>query len=164
MRILGLIITSDMKWSANTEHIVIKAFRKLWMLRRLKAHGASVMDLLDVFMKQIRCLLELAVPAWHSGLTKNESIDIERVQRAALQIILGSKYTTYRSALTECNLDTLEDRRIFLCMKFGNKAAKHPKHRNWFKMNNRVTVTRAEQPRFCPVISKTKRFEKSPLS
>ena len=34
MRILGLKITSNMKWSANTEHILIKAFRKLWMLRR----------------------------------------------------------------------------------------------------------------------------------
>ena len=97
-------------------------------------------------------------------MTKNESIDIERVQGAALQIILGSNDTTCRSALTEFNLDTLENRRIFLCRKFGNKAAKHPKHRSWFKINNRVTVTRAEQPGVYPVISKTKRFEKSPLS
>ena len=91
-------------------------------------------------------------------------IDIEREQRAALQVIIGLDYTSYQSALTEFNLHTLEDRRIFLCRKFGNKAVKNPKHKNWFKMNNRVTVTRAEQPRFCPVISKTKRFEKSPLS
>ena len=164
MRILGLIIRSDMKWSANTEHIVIRAFRKLWMLRRLKSHGASTTDLLDVYIKQVRCLLELAVPAWHSGLTKGESTDIERVQRAALQIILGLSYTSYGAALDELSLDTLEDRIIFLCRKFGNKALKHPKHRNWFKNNTRVTVTRAEQPMFCPVISKTKRFENSPLS
>ena len=46
MRILGLIIRSDMKWSSDSEHIVTRAFSKLWTLRRLKALGASQADLL----------------------------------------------------------------------------------------------------------------------
>ena len=33
--------------------------------------------MLDVYMKEIRAVLELAVPAWHSGLTKRQSAEIE---------------------------------------------------------------------------------------
>ena len=40
MRLLGVIIQSDMKWGANTDHIVKKASFKLWVIRRLKALGA----------------------------------------------------------------------------------------------------------------------------
>ena len=160
MRILGLIIRSDMKWSSNSEHIVKRAFNKLWTLRRLKALGASQVDLLDVYFKQVRSILELAVPAWNSGLTLCETMDIERVQRAALYIILGSGFTTYGAAMKQFDMDTLQFRREILCKKFSF----NPKHEKWFIPNTRTTVTRQEQPRFCPVISKTKRFEKSPLS
>ena len=152
MKILGLIIRSDMKWSSNSEHIVGKAFHRLWVLRRLKTLGASHDDLLDVYMKQVRSVLELAVPAWHSGLTLGESADIERVQRAALQIMLGSGFSTYRAALKQFGLDTLQSRRVNLCKKFGKKAAKHPKHEKWFVPNTRTTVTRQEQPMYCPVV------------
>ena len=163
MKILGLIIRSDLKWSSNTEHIIEKAYKRLWMLRRLKGLGADSFKLLDVYIKQVRSVMELAVPAWHPGITVGESVDIERVQRAALHIILGSGYSTYSSALSYFNLETLETRRIHLCEKFSKKAVKHPKHTKWFKINNRTTVTRQEQPKYCPVVAKTRRFQKSPL-
>jgi hypothetical protein len=163
MRILGLIIRTDMKWSSNTEHIVLKAYKRLWIIRRLKTLGANNLDLLDVYIKQVRSILELVVPAWHSGITVSETVDIERVQRAALQIILGMSYTSYKSALKHFHLDTLEARRVVLCKNFGKKAVKHPKHTNWFKSNTRETVTRQQQPKFCPVIAKTRRFEKKPI-
>ena len=46
MRLLGLIIQSDMKWTANTDHIVTKAFSRIWILRRLKGMGAKTGNLL----------------------------------------------------------------------------------------------------------------------
>ena len=39
MRLLGIILQSDMKWQSNTAHLVKKANKKLWMLRRLKFLG-----------------------------------------------------------------------------------------------------------------------------
>ena len=57
MRLLGLIITSDMKWAANTDFIVKRAYKKLWVMRRLKELGADEDQLLDIYIKQIRCLL-----------------------------------------------------------------------------------------------------------
>jgi hypothetical protein len=51
------------------------------MLRRLKGLGASTNELLDVYQKQVRSVLVMAVPVWQPALTKQESRQIERVQR-----------------------------------------------------------------------------------
>ena len=32
MRLLGVIIQSDMKWTANTEYMVERAYKKLWVI------------------------------------------------------------------------------------------------------------------------------------
>ena len=32
MKLLGLVITSDMKWAANTDSIVKRGFKKLWLI------------------------------------------------------------------------------------------------------------------------------------
>ena len=77
LRLLGIIVRSDMKWSSNTINMVQKATRKLWMLRRLKNMGAEETDLVDMYVKQIRSLLELAVPAWQGAVTQEEKLDIE---------------------------------------------------------------------------------------
>ena len=44
---------------------------------------------LDIYIKQIRCIMELAVAVWELGLTENESTQIERVQKVAFHIFLG---------------------------------------------------------------------------
>ena len=59
VRLLGLIIRSDLKWVSNTDNMVTKANKKLWILRRLKYLGAEVSDLVDIYMKQIRSWLHL---------------------------------------------------------------------------------------------------------
>ena len=91
----------------------------------MKNLGSDKLRLIDIYIKQVRSVLELAVPAWHPGLTCGDAVDIERVQRAALQISLGMNYTTYKAALNLFNLDTLETRRTLLCKKSSNKAVKH---------------------------------------
>ena len=126
MRLLGIIITSDMKWSANTLNMVTRAYQKLWVLRRLKKSGAKTVDLVDIYCKQVRSLLELAVPAWNGGITVEERMDIERVQKSACHIILGDSYASYRSALIDLDLESLAVRRNILSLKFAIKPEKTP--------------------------------------
>ena len=132
--------------------------------KTFKNLGANQSQLLDIYIQQVRSVLEMAVPAWHSSLTLLDKLKIERVQKAALHVIFGPKYVSYPHALKQVNLPTLEDRRVRLYMKFAVKAVRNPKHSNWFKVNQRVGKTRLKQPLFCPVIARTSRFEKSPLS
>ena len=164
MRLLGIIITSDMKWSANTLNMVTRAYQKLWVLRRLKKSGAKTVDLVDIYCKQVRSLLELAVPAWNGGITVEERMDIERVQKSACHIILGDSYASYRSALIDLDLESLAVRRNNLSLKFAIKAEKHPKHRNWFKLNTKTTYTRQSKSKYKEVFTKHSRFQKSSLS
>ena len=60
--------------------------------------GANQSDLLDVYTKQVRCILELAVPAWQGGLSQAEKTDLERIQKTACHIILGQDYVSYSIA------------------------------------------------------------------
>ena len=143
--------------------MVAKGYKRLWILRRLKNLGASIADLLDVYCKQVRSILEFGVPVWHSGITKGESKDIELVQKAALHIILGSKYSSYKEALQTMDMKTLADRRTDLCLKFAKKSAEHPVHNNWYKPSKNVKNTRSKN-KYQPVISTTTRFQNSPIS
>ena len=59
------------------------------MLRNLRKLGASMAELVDVYTKQCRSIIELAVPVWTSGLTSNDIVALERVQKTACAIILG---------------------------------------------------------------------------
>ena len=164
VRLLGLIIRSDLKWVSNTDNMVTKANKKLWILRRLKYLGAEVSDLVDIYMKQIRSILELAVPVWHDSITLAEQTDIERIQKSATYIILGECYVSYREALKSLGMETLKSRRDKLCLKFGRKAEKHQKFQRWFKPAVFSKNTRQEKPKYCSVLAKHSRFEKSPLA
>ena len=93
VKLLGIIITSDMKWHKNTSHLCERGYSRLWMLRNLKRFGASERELLDI--KQCRSVLEMAAPVWTPRQTYENIIALERVQRSACAIILGKKYSRY---------------------------------------------------------------------
>ena len=161
-KLLGLHIRSDLKWKTNTHHMVVKANKKLWILRRLKILGAKAPSLVDVYLKQIRSILEFGVPVWNSSITVQEKADIERVQKNALRIILGRQYSSYENALVNLNLERLESRRTRLCLNFAIKASSHPKFKHWFKENKKPYNMR-RHPKFKEVHSNHARFTKSPL-
>ena len=77
MRLLGVTLRSDM----ITEQMILKAYKRLWSLSRLKGMGATLEDLKDVYLKQVRSVLELAVPAWNGALTQTDVKDMERVKK-----------------------------------------------------------------------------------
>ena len=136
--IIGVIITSDLKWRANTTSIVKKAFTRLWMLRRLKQLGATSEELLDVYQKQVRCIVEYASPVWTGGLTQDEVSQIERVQKAAFAIILGPGYKNYSEALLSLDCDSLEERRKSINLKFAKKSLKNDRFTNWFVVKQQM--------------------------
>ena len=106
------------------------------MLRNLKKLGAGFGDLKDVYEEQCRSVMEMAVPAWSAGLTKCESNQIERVQRAALAIILGEEYDSYSKALKTLKIETLVERRELLCLTFAKKTYMNDKFKHWFVEND----------------------------
>ena len=72
LRLLGLVVTSDLKWKQNTESICKRAYGRMWMLRRLKILGADKDDLKEVYVKQIRSIVEFGTAVFTAGLTVEE--------------------------------------------------------------------------------------------
>ena len=68
--------------------------------------------------------MEMAVPVWHSGLTCQQTKDIERIQKLAMKIILQDNYISYQLAYITFSTQTLELRRLKLCSKFSAKTFK----------------------------------------
>ena len=141
MKIVGVILSENLSWFKNTQYICDKARQKLWIIRRMLQYNLNIETMFDVYTKEVRSILELAVPVWHSGLTRRQSSDIERIQKIAFKIILGVEYKNYDQACKMLSTQTLEDRRTKLCLKFARKNLKsenslftelqHPMNTRW---------------------------------
>lgn len=164
IKLLGLIISSDLSWESNTSKMCQKAFTRMWMLRRLQGLGADQEDLLNTYKQQILSVIEFAVPVWAPGLTKIQANRIERVQKTAVRIILGDTYISYKKGLAKLKLQTLAQRREKLCVKFTTKATKHPRFNTWFCNNDsKKTHTRSKWNKYKSVLTRTRRYQKSPI-
>ena len=165
--LLGVKLRSDMRWCDNSDYICQKGYARLWMMRRLKGLGANQNELLDIYHKQVRSVLELAVPVWQPSITKQEKRQIERVQRCAFNIILGHEYESYSNALGILKSESLEERRVRLCENFAKKSSKHQKYQTWFVPSiteERLKKTRQKNDtKYKPVKSRTERYKNSPL-
>ena len=84
----------------------------------MKLSGLTKNQWLDVYKKEVRSLLELAIPVWSSNLTVEHIDKIERVQKSALSPILGVNYESDDKALTKTNMDRLLIRREKICLIF----------------------------------------------
>ena len=58
------------------------------------------------------------------------------MQKAAVRVILKYKYTTYRAGLKYLNMQTLEQRREVLCLRFAKRCLKTEKVKNMFPKND----------------------------
>ena len=61
-------------------------------LHRAAKFTKNVNDLKKIYMLQIRSKLEQSAVVWHSGLTRRNADDLERVQKSALKLILKERY------------------------------------------------------------------------
>jgi len=102
--ILGLWLSSNLRWEKHVDVITKKASSRLFWLKRLKNSGLPVQDLCDFYQGYIRPTLEYAAPVWHSNITTQQVLKIERIQKRALRIIIGSQYVCDNSALDKLDM------------------------------------------------------------
>ena len=160
-RLLGVVVSQDLRWANNTAFICQKARQKLWILRRMLNFNLDLNQLYDVYCKEIRSILELAVPVWHSGLTKQQTSEIESIQKIAFRIILQDRFVDYKAACALFSAQTLNDRRLKLCSKF---ALKNLKSENpMFKLIDSKPNTRQVCNRVQEFKCNTERFKRSSL-
>ena len=131
-KLLGTIISDDLKWDSNTKEIVRKANMSMQILRKMVEFGATISEMKQIYFAFVRSHLEKSATLWHSSLTQKNINDLERVQKTAVKIILGSSKNGYKKGLLKLDIDDLKTRRKKLCLDFAKKCIKNPKLKNMF--------------------------------
>jgi hypothetical protein len=156
-----------MKTISNTEYICKRAYARMWILRRLKALGCPIPELMDVLRQQIISICEGNVAYWGPMITREESNMLERCLKTGLHIIYQEKYITYFQVLKLANIQSLKSRRISLITSFSKKAYRHEKFKGWFSESEARTDgarTRSKPiPRLKPVPCRTQRNKRSSI-
>jgi len=68
-KLLGIHITSDLKWNTHIGKICAKASTRLYFLKQLKRAGLAADQLRHFYLSAIRPILEYCSVVWHHGLT-----------------------------------------------------------------------------------------------
>ena len=79
-KLLGIHISSNMKWDAHIDFICAKAASRLHFLKVMRKACPNTGDLACFYTTVIRPVLEYACPVWHSSLTKKLANQLESQQ------------------------------------------------------------------------------------
>ena len=163
-KLLGIYMSSDLTWNLNTKHIVKNGNLRLKVLHSAAKFTSNIKDLKIIYNQVVRSKLEYGCNVWHSGLTKQNRNDIERIQKSSCKIILGKNYSSYKKALKDLNMESLHDRREKLNLRFAKKSLKIPIMKSLFplKVSKHKMMKRKEQ-KFQVTKAKTNRMKKSPI-
>ena len=131
-KLLGTIVSDNLKWDINTIDIVKKANQRMQLLRKVAGFCTSKQDLKEIYILFVRSILEQSAVVWHSSLTDENKVSLERVQKSAIRIILGNSYKSYEEGLAKLNIQTLEERREALCLNFARKCLTNEKLKSMF--------------------------------
>ena len=80
-KLLGAWIDDNLKWETDTDRIIKKTVKRLFLLKTLKKYGASETDMKRFYASVIRPVLEYGAQVWHGGLTKSQSNNIEKIKK-----------------------------------------------------------------------------------
>ena len=147
-RLLGTVLSSDLKWHANSKLLTQRGYQRMSILRKLYEFDIPVEDLVLIYNQYIRSILEYNSNVWYSSITNEEREDIERVQRVACKIILKDEYQSYNEALEKLNLQNLSDRRQMLARRFAEKCLKSDRFKDLFPLNDNTIDVRNDEKFF----------------
>ena len=120
LKILGYHFGTKPNVDAQVENLKKKFRARSWAIRHLKRAGIENEDLVKLYKALVRPVLDYAVPAYSTMLNGKQSESIEKLQRNVLKCIYGFE-VSYRDALEQSGLPSLEARRRELVDKFALK-------------------------------------------
>ena len=161
-KLLGIQISSDLRWFSNTKSIYTKAMSKMWLLRRMRSLKMEPQIILDYYIKEIRSLAEQGVAVWNSGLTKGQINDLEKIQKVALKIILFENYRSYDLACSLFNIERPSDRRLSLDTNYAVKLYQSDRSDQFFTHTNMRDNVRRDQQLVVESKSRTVRCYNAP--
>ena len=161
VKLLGTIITDNLKWDENTSFLIKNANKRLLLLRKATEYTNSIDDLKSIYLSYVRILLEQSCVLWSNTLTEENQNNLERVQKNAFRIILGNKYIDYETSLKHLNLEKLCLRRERLCTKFALNCINNSKTKKKFPLEKKILKKLRKPNKYKVMKTNTKRLGKS---
>ena len=84
-KILGLNVSSDLKWNCQIDSIIKKARKRLYSLSQLTRSGLGTRELVQFYRTCIRPIMEYACPVFRDSLASSLSNELEGVQKRAIR-------------------------------------------------------------------------------
>ena len=127
VKLLGLNISSDLRWNCHVAEISKKVASRLYFLRQLKRANIPAKNLLIFYLACIRPVMEYACSVFHNALPAYLSAELEQLQKRSMRIIFP--FAPYRDALHQANLETLSGRRQSITTKLFNSITCNSDHK-----------------------------------
>ena len=101
---------------------------------------------------------------WHSSLTKENREDLERVQKAALKVILKEDYSNYEDALKQTHMESLHERRETIALRFTKNCLRSENLSKLFPVNKQKHEMTVRNPlKYKVKKANTERFKVSTI-
>jgi len=163
LKILGVMVQSDLKWGAHIDLMVKKASKKIWILRRMRQLGLDEATITRYWVSEGRVHLETGVPVWAGAVTCGQAKDLTRVQRRAVAAITGraTKGEEYLATCARLGLQDLAIRRTKLARTFARRTATKSRHTDTFTRLENPRPTRAGGKEWLEPLCRTRRRQMS---
>ncbi len=106
---LGIILTNNLKFDAQTNAAAAKASKTLGQIKRTFKYW-TLGSFRAIFTAFVRPHLEYAIQTW-SPQFKKDIITLEKVQRRATKLVRSVRHLSYSERLRKLNMISLEERR-----------------------------------------------------
>ena len=90
IKLLGTLITDDLKWGKNSKFLVKRAYSRMELLRQMANFTKSTKDKMHIYKVYIRSVLEQSCVVWHQNISKINEKELERVQKVAVRLITNN--------------------------------------------------------------------------
>ena len=127
VKLLGLNISPDLRWSCHVAEISKKVASPLYFHKQLKRANIPAKDLLIFYLTCIRPVTEYVCPVFHNALPAYLSAELEQLQKRATRIIFP--FLPYSDALHQANLETLSRRRQSITSKLFDSITRNSDHK-----------------------------------
>jgi hypothetical protein len=162
--LLGTVITDKLTWDKNTEELTKKGYKRMQLLNAAAAFTNNRQELKDIYLTFVRSIVEQSAVVWQSSLSVRNRKDLERIQKAAVRVIMGKDYSTYSNGLKYLKIDTLEKRREVLCLRFAKNCLKNEKMQKLFPLKKtKHSMKKRRQQKYLTKKYNTNRYKKSAL-
>ena len=161
VKLLGLNITSDLKWNHHISEISRKVSKRLYFLKQLKRARVATKDLVIFYITCIRPTMEYACPVYHNSLPNYLSDELESLQKRAMRIIFPS--LPYFEALELAKLETSYIRRQTQTTNLFQEISNNPQHKlyRFLPRLNKCNFNLRSTRKFQVPVCKTNRLQNS---